>query len=129
LKQPITFLEFLKTGQKRKFLFSNTQVCYKLPLPQRKREMQMPIYVHENEHLKNASYLLSEHIFRRCKLTNCNLFYDGGVYEWVETTFENCIWGFRGPALATIQLCGLIGMLKPGQAPMPSVPQGSSKMN
>jgi hypothetical protein len=43
----------------------------------------MPIFVHNNETLKNAAYVVEEHIFINCKLTNCRLMYSGGVFEWV----------------------------------------------
>jgi hypothetical protein len=73
--------------------------------------------VHENTTLKNSTFLVEEHIFINCKLTNCRLLYSGGSFEWANTTFENCMWGFRGPAKDTMQLLMTLGMLKPGQAP------------
>jgi hypothetical protein len=81
----------------------------------------MPITVHNNENLKNAAYVIEEHIFNNCKLTNCRLIYTGGSFEWVNTTFESCFWGFRGPAKDTIGLLMTLGMLKPGQSPPPSM--------
>jgi hypothetical protein len=77
----------------------------------------VPITLHQNETLKNACYALEEHIFINCKLTNCRLYYSGGAFEWANTTFENCMWGFRGAAAQTIAFQMTIGMLKPGQAP------------
>jgi hypothetical protein len=77
----------------------------------------MPIHIHQNETLKNAAYVLEEHIFINCKLTNCTLIFSGGSFEFVNTTFENCQWKFRDKAAMTLQLCMTIGMLKPGQAP------------
>jgi hypothetical protein len=85
----------------------------------------MPITVHNNENLKNAAYLIDEHLFNNCKLTNCRLIYDGGSFEFVNTTFENCAWTFRGPARDTIALLSTLGMLKPGQAPPQSL-QGTT---
>ena len=82
----------------------------------------MPIFVHENENLKNSSYVIEEHIFYNCKLTNCRLYYNGGAFEFVNTTFDNCQWGFRGQARDTMQLLSVLGMLKPGQAPPPNMP-------
>jgi hypothetical protein len=77
----------------------------------------MPITVHNGETLKNAAYVVEEHIFINCKLTNCRLIYSGGSFEWTNTTFENCGWGFRDSARQTMTLLGVLGMLKPGQAP------------
>ena len=85
----------------------------------------MPITLHQNETLKNAAYMVEEHIFVNCKLTNCRLIYSGGVCEWANTTFENCMWGFRGPAAQTMQFLVNVGVLKPGQAP-PGMMQGTT---
>jgi hypothetical protein len=85
----------------------------------------VPITLHQNETLKNAAYMVEEHIFNNCKLSNCRLIYTGGAFEFVNTTFENCMWGFRSEAAQTIALLMTIGMLKPGQAPPQSM-QGTT---
>ncbi len=85
----------------------------------------MPMTLHQHETLKNACYMVEEHIFIDCKLTNCRLIYSGGAFEWANTSFENCMWGFRGPAASTMQLLATVGILKPGQAP-PQVMQGTT---
>lgn len=85
----------------------------------------MPIILHQNETLKNAAYAVEEHIFINCKLTNCRLIYSGGAFEWANTTFENCFWGFRGPAEKTMQFLVAVGLVKPGQAP-PQAMQGTT---
>ncbi len=89
----------------------------------------MPVFIHQNETLKNAACALDEHMFYNCKLTNCTLVYSGGSFEFVNTTFENCQWKFRNDAGMTIQLLLSIGMLKQGQAPPPNIAGGTSKMN
>src|SRR5208283_3251722 len=66
--------------------------------PNRRGYQSMPITVHNGETLKNATYVVEEHIFINCKLTNCRLMYHGGSFEWANTTFENCMWGFRDHA-------------------------------
>jgi len=86
---------------------------------------EMPITIHNNENLKNAAYLIEEHVFNNCKLTNCQLFYDGGPFQWANTSFENCTWGFREAARNTIQVLTTLGLLKPGQAP-PQALQGTT---
>jgi hypothetical protein len=85
----------------------------------------MPITIHNSETLKNACLVVEEHVFNNCKLSNCRLYYSGGAFEWTNTTFENCMWGFRGSARDTMQLMMTLGMLKPGQAP-PQTLQGTT---
>jgi hypothetical protein len=77
----------------------------------------MPITVHNNESLNNGAYRIEEHIFNNCKLTNCLLAYDGGPFQWMNCTFENCQWNFRGAARDTIQILNTLGLMKPGQTP------------
>lgn len=85
----------------------------------------MPITVHNGETLKDVAFVMEEHIFINCKVTNCRLIYSGGTFEFSNTKFENCMWGFRGPAKDTLQLAMLLGMLKGGQAP-PQVLQATT---
>jgi hypothetical protein len=87
-----------------------------------KASSTVPIFFHENEPLKNSTYLVEEHIFINCKLTNCRMIYSGGAFEFVNTTFENCQWGFRGMAGDTMKLLAILGMLKPGQMPPSTMP-------
>jgi hypothetical protein len=85
----------------------------------------MPMTVHNNETIKNANYVLEEHIFNNCKLVNCRLFYSGGSFELGNTTFENCAWTFQGRARDTMTLLTTLGMVKAGQVP-PQALQGTS---
>jgi hypothetical protein len=90
----------------------------------------MPITVHEGDTIIASTFVVEEHVFINCKLKNCKLYYSGGPFEWVNTSFENCQWGFRGPAKDTLMLCMTIGMLKQGQAPPPNITGASTnKMN
>jgi len=77
----------------------------------------MPITVHEGDTIIASTFVMEEHVFVNCKLKNCRLFYSGGTFEWVNTTFENCTWGFRDAAGNTLRLAMTIGMLKQGQTP------------
>ena len=91
----------------------------------------MPITVHEGDTFIASAFVVEEHIFINCKLKNCRLFYSGGTFEWVNTSFENCAWGFRDAAGNTIRLAMTIGMLKQGQMPPPNITGATagSKMN
>jgi hypothetical protein len=89
----------------------------------------MPITVHEGDTLTAFTFVLEEHVFINCKLKNCRLYYSGGTFEWVNTTFENCIWGFRDHAGNTLRLAATIGMLKQGQAPPPTFQGNAGPVN
>ena len=91
----------------------------------------MPITVHENDTIMGSTFVVEEHIFINCKLKNCRLFYSGGAFEWVNTSFENCSWGFRDEAGNTLRLAMMLGMVKQGQVPPPNIvgATAGSKMN
>jgi hypothetical protein len=90
----------------------------------------MPLTVHEADTIIASTFVVEEHIFINCKLKNCRLYYSGGPFEWVNTSFENCFWGFRGTAKDTVQLLVTLGLLKPGQTPAPNITGATSgKMN
>ena len=90
----------------------------------------MPITVHEGDTVIASTFVVEEHIFVNCKLKNCRLYYSGGAFEWVNTSFENCTWGFRDAAGNTLRLAAMIGMLKQGQAPLQNIHGVSTdKMN
>lgn len=75
--------------------------------------------VYENKQIVDQSFVLEEVVFIKCHLKNCDLFYSGGDFEWVETNFENCRFRWRGPARNTLMMLQLFGWLKPpvqGQA-------------
>lgn len=74
---------------------------------------------YESKKLSGGSYVIEECFFVNCELTDCDLFYSGGDFEWANVKFENCRWHFRRPALKTIQLQTTIGMLKPAPMPLP----------
>jgi hypothetical protein len=73
----------------------------------------------ENEEIKGQSFVLEEVSFINCKLVNCHLFYSGGEFEWINTTFVDCGFHFRGAAKNTQALFQLFGMLKEGQPSSP----------
>jgi hypothetical protein len=91
----------------------------------------MPITVHEGDTIVASTFVIEEHVFINCKLKNCRLYYSGGTFEWANTTFENCQWGFRDAAGNTLRLQMMIGMIKQGQAPLQNIVAGTagSKIN
>jgi hypothetical protein len=88
----------------------------------------MSITKYEDKTYERQSLIVEESFFVNCVLRDCDLFYSGGDFEWVNVRFENCRWHFRGPALKTTQMMQLIGMLPPPQTPQ-IAPASSSKLN
>jgi hypothetical protein len=74
---------------------------------------------YENKKFSNMTFVIEDCFFVNCQLSDCDLFFSGGDLEWVNTQFENCHWHFRGPALKTVQLQQMIGMLKAEPLPIP----------
>jgi hypothetical protein len=68
---------------------------------------------YENQTLENKALVIEDYLFINCLLKNCDLFFSGGDFEWINIRFENCRWHFRGNALKTTQLLQAIGLLKP----------------
>jgi len=74
---------------------------------------------YEKSKLSGGTFVVEDCFFVDCVLTDCDLFYSGGDFEWANTTFDNCRFHWRGPALKTLQIQQLIGMLKPQPIPVP----------
>ncbi len=60
--------------------------------------------------LQGKSFILEDAVFLKCKLTDCDLYYSGGDFEWAETVFENCRFHWRGSAKNTLALLQVMGM-------------------
>jgi hypothetical protein len=88
----------------------------------------MPIMRYEGKTLEKQSFVVEECFFVNCVLRDCDLFYSGGDFDWINGQFQNCRWHWRGSAAKTLQLAQALGLMKPPQAP-PSVPVSSSKLN
>ena len=82
----------------------------------------------KGQQFEGRSFDLDETVFFNCKLKDCDLFYAGGDFEWIETSFENCRFHWRGLAKNMLALLQTIGLLKPQGAP--AIPQtGGVKPN
>jgi hypothetical protein len=77
----------------------------------------MPVFVHVDQEISNVVLLLEEHVFQRCKIKDCRLFDDGGPFEWVDASFENCQWSFREAAQNTCRMLQMLGLLKVDETP------------
>ena len=87
---------------------------------------------YRNQNFQGKSFILDEVTFLECKLSDCDLYYSGGDFEWVNSNFENCRFHWRGPAKNMLALLQLIGALKPPQMPPQSsalIPNETQKPN
>ncbi len=85
---------------------------------------------YEGQTLTHKTLIIEDCFFVTCVLRECELFYSGGDFEWIETKFENCKLHFRGPALKAVQFAQIMGMLKgPEIPPMMAQPTTAGKMN
>ncbi len=72
---------------------------------------------YRKQDFQGKSFILEEVTFLECKLSDCDLYYSGGDFEWVNSNFENCRFHWRGPAKNTLALLQVMGALKPPQMP------------
>ncbi len=73
---------------------------------------------YRNQTFQGKSFILENVAFLKCKLSDCDLYYSGGDFEWAETSFESCRFHWRGPAKNTLALLQTMGML-----PTPTPPK------
>ena len=89
----------------------------------------MPITKYENQTFEKKAFVIEECFFVNCVVRDCDVFYSGGDFEWENVQWDQCRFHFRGPALKTLQLFQTMGMLKPGQTPIPPPTKTSSHVN
>ncbi|MDR3763126.1 MAG: hypothetical protein P4M01_03440 [Acidobacteriota bacterium] len=89
----------------------------------------MPITKYEGQTITGKTLVIEEYLLVNCVLRQCDVFYSGGDFEWINTTFDNCSIHFRGPALKTVQFEQALGMLKQPQMPPTAQKSTSGKMN
>jgi hypothetical protein len=82
--------------------------------------MRDEVKVYEDKNLNEQSFILDDVVFIRCRLKNCDLFYSGGDYEWVETSMENCRFHWRGAAKNSVALFQALQVM--GQQAVPKPP-------
>ena len=83
---------------------------------------------YEGKTFTKQAFVLEESYFVNCVLKDCDLFYSGGDLEMLNCQMIEVHWHFRGPALKTMQMAQMWGMLKTSPTP-PSAPLNTSKMN
>jgi hypothetical protein len=88
----------------------------------------MKMETFRNENFQGKSFHLDDVVFINCKLTDCDLYYSGGDFEWVSSNFDNCRFHWRGAAKNAMALAAAIGMLKTATPP-PMVAATSQKPN
>ena len=53
---------------------------------------------YRNQTIQGKSLVFDESVFLKCKIIDCDIYYSGGDFEWVETTIEDCRFHMRGAA-------------------------------
>jgi hypothetical protein len=83
---------------------------------------------YEGQKFTKATFVLEDSFFVNCVITDCDVFYSGGDFDWVNSKFENCRWHWRGPVPKTMQLLSLLGLLT-AQPTLPLQTADKSKLN
>ena len=76
---------------------------------------------HRNQNFQGKSFVVEEVAFINCKLTDCDLYYSGGDFDWMNSNFDNCRFHWRGAAKNTLALFQAIGILN--LQAVPQIPQ------
>ncbi len=66
--------------------------------------------IHVDRTFKNETVVLDGDQFNNCRFEFCKIIYRGGPVQFTPPLqLTGCVWGFEGPAMATVQLLQLIG--------------------
>jgi hypothetical protein len=84
---------------------------------------------YRNQTLQGKSLILEEVAFIKCELIDCDLYYSGGDFDWIETRFEGCRFHWRGPAKNMFALAQTIGMITTQVPPQDVIPPSAQKPN
>ncbi len=91
------------------------------------KEMKMKIY--KDKTMSEQTFVLEESVFIECTLRNCDLFYSGGDFEFVNLKMDNCRFHWREAAKSSLLLFQTIGMLREQSQLPPQVSMSSQKLN
>lgn len=84
---------------------------------------------YKDENFQGRSFTLEEVTFIKCTLADCDLYYNGGDFEWIETRFDNCRFHWRGPAKNTLAMAQVLGMIGKQGPPQNLVSETSQRPN
>ncbi len=84
---------------------------------------------YRNQNFRGKSLVLEEVAFVNCTLTDCDLYYSGGDFDWVDTRFEGCRFHWRGPAKNMFALSQTLGMIQAQIPPQGLIPPSAQKVN
>jgi len=84
---------------------------------------------YKNQKFNGRSFVLDEAVFINCTLTDCDIFYRGGDFSYLNTPFVNCRFHFLGAAKNTLALAQSIGMMQPAQTQPQSLTGPGMKTN
>ena len=84
---------------------------------------------YRNQSFRGKSFVLEEVAFVNCTLSDCDLYYSGGDFDWVDTRFEGCRFHWRGPAKNMFALAQTLGMIQAQIPPHGLIPPSAQKIN
>lgn len=85
--------------------------------------------IYKDKTLSEQAFVLEEVVFIECMLKNCDLFYSGGDFEFVNLKMENCRFHWKGAAKSSALLFQTIGMLREQSQVPPQISMSSQKPN
>lgn len=85
--------------------------------------------IYEDKNISDQTFVLEDTVFKNCTLKNCDVFYSGGDFEFLNLQLDNTRFHFRGAAKQAQILFHSLGMLRePSQVP-PQINLSSQKPN
>jgi len=84
---------------------------------------------YRDQDFQGKSFVLEDAAFVKCKLIDCDLYYSGGDFDWIETHFENCRFHWRGAAKNMFALVQMMGMMNIAQPQQNLIPSSAQKVN
>ena len=83
--------------------------------------------IYKDKNLTEQVFVLEESVFNDCLLKDCDLFYSGGDFEFVNLKLDNCRFHWQGAAKSCALLFQTIGMFREQSKVPPQVSMSSQK--
>jgi hypothetical protein len=87
------------------------------------------VKIYQDKNISDQTFVLEEVVFVNCVLKNCDLFYSGGDFEFLNLKADGCRFHFPGPAKSTQILLQSFGMLSDKLQPLTAASMSSQIPN